>query len=305
MHEREPDLTPRLRRRGAGHHCPRGTLFQTQSEPWREHDRWLVREISAVLAAGAAATHSVPDTDVHHSHRRSAAESSFSEATISRDGARSPGGSLMTFAGHDSPVDDGRLRRVDAFLAAKSRTLMCSCASSFWLRFETESASLDPAPAKAVTRASAGRAPECQSSRRCRTPRHDGARPGTAQMFGVNYFCRFGATILAGSARRHGRPGRPRPGRAARPITANLSGGTDGVSPERAGALAEDARSALTRRPARRYAVRSGEQDGRSDAGRPGVHEADRRRARGRSGPGARPREAGAGGDFRRDRSVR
>ena len=37
----------------------------------------------------------------------------------------------------------------------------------------------------------------------------------------------------------------------------------------------------------------------------PGVHEVDRRRARGSSGPGARPRGAGAGGDVRRDRSVR
>ena len=38
---------------------------------------------------------------------------------------------------------------------------------------------------------------------------------------------------------------------------------------------------------------------------RPGVHEVDRRRARGNSGPGARPRGAGAGGAFRRERSVR
>ena len=133
----------------------------------------------------------------------------------------------------------------------------------------------------------------------------NGSEPFFQHLFGVNYFCRFGATILAGSARRHGRPGRPpsRPGRKAH--NCNLSGGTDGVSPDRAGALAEDARSALTRRPARSYAVRSREQEGRSNTGRPGVHEVDRRRARGRSGPGARPREAGAGGDFRRDRSMR
>ena len=36
-----------------------------------------------------------------------------------------------------------------------------------------------------------------------------------------------------------------------------LSGGTGGVSPDRAGAHAEDARSALTRRPFRSYSWRS------------------------------------------------
>ena len=37
----------------------------------------------------------------------------------------------------------------------------------------------------------------------------------------------------------------------------------------------------------------------------PGVHVFEGRRARGSSGPGARPRGAGAGGDVRRDRSMR
>ena len=54
--------------------------------------------------------------------------------------------------------------------------------------------------------------------------------------------------------RRRGRPGRPRPGRAARPITAIRAAGRAACH-LKGRSIAEDARSALTRRPSRSYAV--------------------------------------------------
>ena len=84
----------------------------------------------------------------------------------------------------------------------------------------------------------------------------------------------FGVRWRAGSLGRCGRSGRTRPGRAARPITAIRAAGRAVCHPKgRSGA--EDARSALTRRPSRSYAAPTSRQACRASRGRVRTEEHD------------------------------
>ena len=84
----------------------------------------------------------------------------------------------------------------------------------------------------------------------------------------------FGVRWRAGSLGRCGRSGRARPGRAARPITAIRAAGRAVCHPKgRSGA--EDARSALTRRPSRSYAAPTSRQACRASRGRVRTEEHD------------------------------
>ena len=76
----------------------------------------------------------------------------------------------------------------------------------------------------------------------------------------------FGVRWRGGSPGRSGWSGRARPGRAARPITAIRAAGRAACHPE-GRSIAEDARSALTRRPSRSYASPTSRQASRASRG--------------------------------------
>ena len=84
----------------------------------------------------------------------------------------------------------------------------------------------------------------------------------------------FGVRWRAGSLGRCGRSGRTRPGRAARPITAIRAAGRAVCHPK-GRSVAEDARSALTRRPSRSYAAPTSRQACRASRGRVRTEEHD------------------------------
>ena len=117
------------------------------------------------------------------------------------------------------------------------------------------------------------------------------------RMFGVNYFCRLASTISAGS------------GSSWIEINNNNIdpvGGVGGAErrPKRGGKRAGSTEHAGTASGRVFHAAGTIHRGARIGDG-PRAHDVDRRRARGNNGPGVRPRGAGAGGDFRRDRSVR
>ena len=121
--------------------------------------------------------------------------------------------------------------------------------------------------------------------------------PDGLALFGVNYFCRLASTISAGS------------GSSWIEINNNNIdpvGGVGGAErrPKRGGKRAGSTEHAGTASGRVFHAAGTIHRGARIGDG-PRAHDVDRRRARGNNGPGVRPRGAGAGGDFRRDRSVR
>ena len=113
-------------------------------------------------------------------------------------------------------------------------------------------------------------------------------------LFSVNYFGRRATIILAGSDRLGSVPTTLMPVDGVGGARAVQSGVENALASTRhAGTVA---RARFPRRWHHPQAARIPD--------RPGVQEVDRRRVRGNSGPGARPRGAGDGGVFRRDRSV-